>query len=102
VSDVLPRFGEHTACAVVDADGVFLGRFRMSEAEARAHFLARDLMSPGASTFRPDVHVSEMAEWFEKRPKADHFFITRPNGAVVGILYRSAVEHFVEHATRES
>jgi hypothetical protein len=97
VGDLGGRFGEHTVCAVVDHDGIFLGRLRQVDVDKHPESLAVDFMTVGASTFRPDVPATEMAEWLNKR-ELDEFFITTPDGKVFGILYRSAVEHILEHA----
>jgi rhodanese-related sulfurtransferase len=86
-------FGEHAVAVVVDAEGVLLGRIQRNDAEARPDLRARDAMSPKMSTFRPDVHIAEMGDWFRKRPRATEFVITTPDGRVVGVLYRSVVEN---------
>ena len=79
---------------------MFLGRIHRHQAEEHPGSRAWDLMSPRASTFRPDVPAIEMADWFRKRPRLDHFFITTPDGRVFGILYRTAVEHAVTLARK--
>jgi CBS-domain-containing membrane protein len=94
--DLKGRFGEHTVCAVVDRQGVFLGRLRRSDADKIPDSVASELMTTGASTFRPDVAATEMAQWFGKR-NLNEFFITTPDGKVFGILYKSPVEHVTEH-----
>jgi rhodanese-related sulfurtransferase len=84
-------FGDHEVAAVVDEAGVVLGRVRREEAEGSVATVAGGVMSPRFSTFRPDVTISEMAEWFEERQNATEFLITTPDGLLFGVLYRSQV-----------
>jgi rhodanese-related sulfurtransferase len=98
---VASRMGGSTACAVLDDDGVVIGRIRQDDLASRGK-VARDVMFSRPSTFRPDVFIIEMADWFKKRPKATEFIITTPDGRFFGTLYRSAVEHVVEHAAAGS
>lgn len=90
-SDAAGRLGEHTLCAVVDGDGVLLGRLRREDIEANPSATVGEIAHPGPSTFRPDVPASEMAKWFERR-KVDAFVITTPDGKPFGLLYRSDFE----------
>jgi hypothetical protein len=90
--------GERSACAVVDEDGIFLGRLKRQDAEKQPGQRARDLTTPGASTFRPDVPVTEMADWFGKR-RFDEFFITTPDGRVFGVLHRATIDRLMEKAS---
>lgn len=91
VSEVVERLGEHSLCAVVDEDGVLLGRLRREDIEGNADATAGEIAHPGPSTFRPDVPVGEMAEWFGRR-NVDAFIITTPDGKPFGLLYRADVE----------
>jgi rhodanese-related sulfurtransferase/CBS domain-containing protein len=91
LSDVLERLGEHTVCAVVDEDGVLLGRLTREDIERHAGKTAGEVAHPGPSTFRPDVPAEDMVEWFGKR-KVDAFIITTPDGKPFGALYRADVE----------
>lgn len=95
-------FDVHPVAAVVDDERVLLGRVRRDDCDREPEARACDVMSPKISTFRPDVYVSEMAEWFEKRPRADEFIITTPDGRVFGVLYRAAVERVVDAARRKA
>jgi hypothetical protein len=54
-------------------------------------------MHPGPSTFRPDVPIGEMYDWFQERD-IEAFFITSLDGRTLGVLYRSDVERLVEAA----
>jgi hypothetical protein len=51
-------------------------------------------MHPGPSTFRPDVPIGQMAEWFKKRD-LDVFIITSLDGRPLGALYREDVERVI-------
>jgi rhodanese-related sulfurtransferase len=89
VAAVKQRAGERT-CLVTDEDGILLGRVDAGDLDGDSAI--RDLMDTGPSTFRPDVPLSKMAEWFERRPKVAAFIITTPDARPVGVLYRSDVE----------
>jgi hypothetical protein len=94
--EVLSRFtGGHTICAVLDGNGVVVGRIWKGDAEAHPDAPADAVMHPGPSTFRPDVPLDEMWEWFQRRPKMDGFIITSPDGRFWGVLYRRDVEEAV-------
>jgi rhodanese-related sulfurtransferase/CBS domain-containing protein len=90
-ADVLNKMGEHTICAVVDGEGVLLGRVLREDLEKKPDAAVAELLHPGPSTFRPDVPVKDMAEWFGKR-KVDAFIITTPDGRPFGVLYRKDAE----------
>jgi rhodanese-related sulfurtransferase len=89
VGDVAERFGKHSLCAVVDEDGVLLGRLSRADIEGNRDKTVGDVAHPGPSTFRPDVPASEMGDWFERRPKVDVFIISTPDGRPFGLLYRT-------------
>jgi rhodanese-related sulfurtransferase len=94
------RIGDHALCGVVAEDGVLIGRLRREDIEDHPDIRAREIMHRGPSTFRPDVPVSDMAEWFEKR-EFTGFIITASDGRPCGVLYRDAVEHVMnEHAAQ--
>jgi rhodanese-related sulfurtransferase len=102
LAEVAGRLGEDSVCVVLDEDGVVLGRLRRADFEGHPQALAREMMHPGPSTFRPDVSITEMAHWFRKRPRSGEFIITTPDGRLFGVLYRADVEHVVRHAERAS
>lgn len=91
LSDVVDRLGGHTLCAVVDEDGVLLGRLLQGDIERHRGKTAGEVAHKGPSTFRPDVPVADMAKWFDKR-KVDAFIISTPDGKPFGVLYRADVE----------
>lgn len=94
-AEVAQRIGDRL-CVVVDENGTLLGRVKadlLKDAET-----VREAMDAGPSTFRPDVPLIEMADWFEKRPKVEAFIITTPDARPFGVLYREDVAHAVRHA----
>ena len=97
LEDLGEKFGEHTICAVTDADGVLLGRVWKDDIGKNGDRTARDVMHPGPSTFRPDVPIGEMYDWFQERD-IEAFLITSLDGRPLGVLYRSDVERLVEAA----
>jgi rhodanese-related sulfurtransferase len=88
--DLVDRFGTQTLCAVVDEDGVLLGRLWRSDIDTNPDLPAGELAHQGPSTFRPDVPVDDIAEWFDRR-KVAAFIITTPDGRPFGVLYRDDV-----------
>lgn len=92
VAAVAERFGEHSLCAVVDEDGVLLGRLSRADIAGNREKTAGEVAHPGPSTFRPDVAAIEMAKWFKRRPKTEAFIISTPDGRPFGLLYRTDVE----------
>jgi rhodanese-related sulfurtransferase/CBS-domain-containing membrane protein len=104
LASIVERFADHILCAVVDEDGVLLGRLARDDVEERVRegareMRARDVMHPGPSTFRPDVPIAEMARWFADRD-VHAFIITTPDGRPLGILYAEDVERVVQEAHR--
>jgi rhodanese-related sulfurtransferase/CBS domain-containing protein len=95
--DIADRFGSHTVCAVTDGDGVLLGRIWKQDAGVNGGRTARDVMHPGPSTFRPDVPIEEIYDWFQ-RGDIGAFIVTALDGRPLGVLYRSDVERLVEGA----
>src|SRR5690242_1456991 len=53
-------------CAVVDADGVLLGRLRRRHLAESPQATAAEVMEPGPSTYRPSVPASEMVDLMTK------------------------------------
>ena len=95
LGDLWQKIGEHALCGVVAEEGVLLGRISREDIENRPDAVARDVMHRGPSTFRPDVPIGDMAEWFEKR-EFTGVIITTPDGRPYGVLYRDVVEHVMK------
>lgn len=92
LADVLPRLGENDVCVVLDNCGVVVGRLKRTDIEQNPNERAQTVMESGPSTFRPDVPLEEMADWFKRRPKAASFLVTTPDGKLYGVLEKIAVE----------
>jgi CBS domain-containing protein len=74
-------------CAVVDCDGIVVGRLRPSALEGQDDRLVEDVMEPGPSTVRPDGLLQPLVERMVHR-NAPHVLVTTPQGMLVGILFR--------------
>ena len=96
-AEVAERIGDQL-CLIVDEDGVLLGR--VSAEHLRGATTLREVIDTGPSTFRPDVPLSEMLDWFKRRPKIDAFIITTPDGRPLGVLHRSDTEAAAKQAER--
>jgi Mg/Co/Ni transporter MgtE len=75
-------------CVVANERRVVQGLLREPELSAEASSRVEDVMELGPSTFRPDVSLDEMEEYFEQHelPSAP---ITTPDGVLVGLLRRA-------------
>ncbi|HEV8571520.1 MAG TPA: CBS domain-containing protein [Actinomycetota bacterium] len=79
-------------CVVVNDERIVLGLLRAEElGEARDDEVVEDVMRPGPSTFRPHVHVEEMAR-FMSRHDLDSSPVTTSDGVLVGMLLRKDAE----------
>jgi Mg/Co/Ni transporter MgtE len=78
---------EHDTAVVVNEERVVLGLLRPEQLEGDPGARIEDAMSPGPSTFRPHVYVTEMAEFMQRHdlPSAP---ITTGDGVLVGLLLR--------------
>ncbi len=74
-------------CVVVNEQRVVLGLLGPYEFGGDAGACVEDVMEPDPSTFRPDVPISELHEYFQKHTlwRAP---ITTPAGMLVGLLRR--------------
>lgn len=84
------RAAGQDACIVVNERRVVLGLLGPSELAGAAETPAEDVMEPGPSTFRPNVPLAELREFFQKR-KFDSTPITTPDGVLLGLLRRDAL-----------
>lgn len=85
-------------CVVVNEERVVLGMIRADALEdASLDALAEEIMSPGPSTFRPNVSVTEMADYM-----SDHNLtrspVTTSDGRLVGLLFREDAERVARQA----
>jgi hypothetical protein len=84
-SDVARRVGEAGwECSVaVEHDGVVLGV--LDAGEEYGERLVEDAMSPGPSTYRPNVLLDEIVDHLRRR-KWERVLITTSDGRLVGLL----------------
>jgi rhodanese-related sulfurtransferase len=92
VGTATERLDMKEPCYVVAEDGTVLGRLGTSARKSDASSPASGAMSPGPSTYRPDVPLTELVP---KLRAADVTAvpITDPDGRLLGVLYRSDAEH---------
>jgi CBS domain-containing protein len=79
-------------CLVVNEQRVLLGILRAEQLqEAGDDALAEDVMKPGPSSFRPHVHIEEMAR-FMARHELESAPVTTSDGVLMGMLLRRDAE----------
>jgi CBS domain-containing protein len=88
LSDIRSRLGGGEVCVVMNEAGVVAGILREEELEGADGERAEDAMRPGPSTYRPDVPIAKLAEAMTKHD-LDSAPVTRPDGTLVGVLFRS-------------
>jgi Mg/Co/Ni transporter MgtE len=91
VSTARERAEPWRTCMIVNAEGVLLGRMFGKDLDADPHSRVGDLMSPGPSTFRPNVSAIEMLEYMY-RNDLETAPVTTPDGKLVGLVVRADVE----------
>jgi Mg/Co/Ni transporter MgtE len=91
VSTARERAEPWKTCMIVNAEGVVLGRMYGTDLEADPNARVGDLMSPGPSTFRPNLSVVEMLEYMD-RNNLGTAPVTTPDGKLVGLVVRADVE----------
>jgi CBS domain-containing protein len=52
----------------------------------RTGTVASEVMTPGPSTFRPDVPLEEMLDYMTKRD-VEYALVTTPDGVYLGVVY---------------
>lgn len=87
LGDIRPRIGSTGVCVVLNEASVVAGILRFAELAASDDTRAEDAMRPGPSTYRPHVPIAEIAEKMQKHDLATAP-ITRPDGTLVGVLFR--------------
>ncbi|HEX2025974.1 MAG TPA: CBS domain-containing protein [Actinomycetota bacterium] len=75
------------ACVVVDDAGVVLGLLRRDELAGEADRPIEEAMRPGPSTFRPNVHIVDLAGHMVEH-ELESAPITTGDGVLVGLLRR--------------
>ncbi len=76
-------------CVVVNEERVVLGLLRRKALHADPDNAAEDVMELGPSTFRPNVSVAEMSEYFAEHD-LESAPITTSAGVLIGLLRRVA------------
>jgi Mg/Co/Ni transporter MgtE len=89
VGEVRKRFGTGNVepLIVVDADRVVLGLVASESLNADPQSPIEDVMDPAPVTFRPNLRVGEMPEYFKKQG-IQHALVTTSDGVLVGLLHR--------------
>lgn len=83
---------EWEECVVVNEERIVLGLLRAQQLqEADDDQDVADVMRPGPSTFRPHVHIEEMAR-FMARHELESSPVTTSDGVLVGMLLRKDAE----------
>lgn len=72
-------------CAVVDCDGMVVGRLRPTKAHTENGPLVEDVMEPGPVTVRPDGLLQPLVERMERR-ETPHVLVTSAQGVLMGAL----------------
>lgn len=78
------------ACVVVNEQRVVLGLLGRGELTGDAEACVEDVMELGPSTFRPNVPIAELREYFQKHDLSSAP-ITTPDGVLLGLLCRDAL-----------
>jgi predicted transcriptional regulator len=78
---------EWNACVVVNEERVVLGLLREEELQGTEDRRIEEAMRPGPSTFRPHVHIVEMAQYMLEHD-LPNCPITTGDGVLVGLLRR--------------
>jgi CBS domain-containing protein len=91
VATARDRAGSWRTCFVVNSEGILLGRMYGADLDGPAGARVGDIMSPGPSTFRPHVSLTEMLEYMG-RDDLRTAPVTTPDGRLVGLVIREDLE----------
>jgi CBS domain-containing protein len=80
-----------SACVVVNDERIVLGLIRAAELDRDPGLTVEGVMRPGPSTFRPNVPITEMAEYMGDH-KLESSPVTTSDGRLVGLLIRTDAE----------
>jgi len=88
---VVRRFRElpRTSCAVVNGNGIVLGRLRLDSDNAPEDIAVGEVMEPGPATVRADAPLGATRERLVARGVRD-ILVTTPDGDLLGVLHRDA------------
>ena len=82
---VLDRIGDWPQAAVIDADGVILGRLRKSKLTEAPERLVDELLEEGPSTTRPDEPLKDTVEGMGE---VRYRLVSTVDGILIGLLDR--------------
>lgn len=101
LDEALARLDEtgRRVCVVTDAEQVVIGLLRHEDAAARTEGVVEDVLQPGPTTVRADQPLLPLLERMARSGTAA-VPVTDPEGHLLGLLEREAVERVV--ARRES
>jgi CBS domain-containing protein len=85
-------------CAVLNEQGVMLGRLGQTALAASGGQTAEEAMEPGPSTFRPNVPAEELLQ-FMREHGLSRAWITTSARRLVGLLRREDAERAAEKAS---
>ncbi len=89
IAERLRAAGEDRA-AVVDEDGLLLGRVRLEDIDD-PQATAADVMRGGPATYRPNVPLEELLTRMREKGFAKAF-VTDPDGKLLGLITREDIE----------
>jgi CBS domain-containing protein len=102
LGDLEARMSEGWAwCAVVNADGVLLGRVRRRAVADSPSAAAEEAMDAGPSTYRPSTPAAEMLDVMTKG-RFERAFVTDADGRLLGLVGRQDLEAAVSAARAAS
>jgi predicted transcriptional regulator len=78
-------------CIVVNEQRVVFGRMFKTELDGDPNGRVGDVMRAGTSTFRPNVSVTEMLEYMDRR-QHESSLVTTSDGRLVGLVQREDAE----------
>jgi CBS domain-containing protein len=78
-------------CAVVNEEGILLGRLRRRQLDQNPEARADQVMENGPSTYRPDSTAKELLERMKSRG-FESAFVADPDGRLWGLVSRVDLE----------
>lgn len=81
--------------AVIDCDGVVIGRLQPSALDGPEDQLVEEAMEPGPATVRPDGLLQPLVDRMESR-NTPHVLVTTPEGHLMGILFRDEARRLLD------
>ncbi len=85
-------------CIVTNEEGIVLGRLRGKAFNADPEASVESVMEAGPTTIRPDILLEEITEHLQER-RVGSIVVTTSVGRLIGILYRSDAERYLEDAS---